>query len=322
MAAYVLRRIALFAVGLLVTTIIVFAVLRVLPGDVAQVIGGTQATPEQVEAIRQQYGLDRPVVTQYLEWLGGLLRFDFGESLITRTPIADEIAEKLTVTLPLVLMAIGVSVLIGVPIGTLAALRHRRPVGRILGYLAQTAAAVPVLWTGLLLILLFGRNVGLVGVLPSQGFPRSGWDDPAAALQALILPALTIGIVEGAIVLRFMRGAVLEQMNQDYIRTAMARGHSRVAAVLRHGLPNASLSVLAVIGLQAASLVGGAVVIETLFALPGLGSTLVTDVGQRDLVSVQGIVVFLTAGVLVIGLLIDVAQRLIDPRQRRAVADV
>lgn len=317
MLPYVLRRLGLFVVGLFVMTILVFVVLRVLPGDVAQVIGGIKATPEQLAQIRAQYGLDRPLPIQYLDWVGGVFRLDLGTSLITHTPIAAEIGQKLLVTLPLCLLSIGVAVAIGVPVGTYAALHRRSAVGRVVTYISQAAAAVPVLWTGLLLILLFGRGVGVVGILPSQGFPKEGWAHPGAAIAALALPALTVGIVEGAVVLRYMRSSVVNEMNLDYIRTSMSRGLTRTQAVIRHGLPNASLSVLSVVGLQTASLVGGAVVIEELFTLPGLGAKLVADVGNRDLLSVQGIMVVLTGLVLVIGLVVDVAHRAIDPRQRR-----
>jgi peptide/nickel transport system permease protein len=320
MFPFVLRRLGLFVVGLLVTTAVVFVVLRVLPGDVAQVIGGIKATPEQIAQIRIAYGLDRPLPVQYFDWLGGLLHFDLGRSLITQSPIQVELAEKLAVTVPLCVLGMLVALLIGAPLGVIAALRRRTVLGEVVNIAAQAAAAVPVLWTGLLLILLFGRGVGLVGVLPSQGFPRDGWADPGAALAALALPALTIGIVEGAVVLRFVRSALVAELHHDYVRTAMSRGLTRTRAVLAHAVPNASLAVFSVIGLQAASLVGGAVVIESLFALPGLGAKLVNDVGDRDLLSVQAILVFLTAAVLVIGLVIDVTHRVIDPRQRRVAA--
>ncbi len=320
MALYVLRRLGLFAVGLFITSIIVFVVLRVLPGDVAQVIGGIKATPEQVADIRVRYGLDQPLIVQYFDWFGGLLHGDLGRSLITNSPIQNELAEKLAVTLPLCVLGIVVAVVIGIPLGVYAALRHDTRFGQLVGYIAQAAAAVPVLWTGLLLILLVGKGVGLVSILPSQGFPLDGWAEPGKAIAALILPALTIGIVEGAALLRFTRSAVLDAMGQDYIRTAMSRGLTHTQAVLQHGVPNASLSVLSVIGLQIASLIGGTVVIETLFALPGLGSKLVTDVGNRDLISVQGTIVVLTALVLFIGLAIDIAHRVIDPRQRRVTS--
>lgn len=320
MTVYVLRRVGLFLAALFVTTIIVFVALRVLPGDVAQVIGGINATPEQLAEIRVRYGLDQPIVAQYFSWLGGLLRLDLGQSLITGSSIQGQIVEKLAVTLPLCVLGIVVAIAIGVPLGTLAAVRHDTALGRVVEYVAQAAAAVPVLWTGLLLILLFGRGIGLVGILPSQGFPRDGWANPGAALLSLILPALTIGIVEGAVILRFTRSSVLDAVNQDYIRTAMSRGLSRDQAAIQHAVPNASLAVLSVIGLQAASLIGGAVVIEALFSLPGLGTKLVNDVGNRDLISVQGIVVVLTGLVLLVGLAIDIAHRVIDPRQRRVAS--
>lgn len=320
MALYVLRRLGLFVLGLLVTSAIVFGVLRVLPGDVAQVVGGVKATPEQIAAIREAYGLDQPLLSQYLHWLGGLVRLDLGESLLTGTPIADELAEKLAVTVPLCLLGLTVAVLLGVPLGVWSGLRHRRPAGAAVSALAQGLAAVPVVWAGLLLVVLLGRGVGLLPVLPSQGFPRDGWADPGAAFASLVLPAVTIGIVEGAVILRFVRSAILEALPQDYIRTAAAKGLTRTQAVLRHGLPNASLAVLSVIALQAASLVTGAVLVEALFALPGMGRMLADDVGQRDLVKVQSEVLLLTGLVLGIGLLVDVVHRVIDPRQRRAVA--
>lgn len=320
MAAYVLRRLGLFVLGLVVTSVIVFATLRVLPGDVAQVIGGIKATPEQLDRIRVAYGLDRSLASQYLDWLAGVVRGDLGTSLLTRAPIGGQLMEKFEVTLPLCAMGLAVAVAIGVPLGVYSALRNGRLVGGLVSVGAQALAAVPVLWAGLLLILVLGQGVGLVGVLPSQGFPLDGWDDPGRALRSLILPAITIGVVEGAIILRFVRSAVLEAIPQDYVRTAAAKGLTRTQAIVRHGLPNVSLAVLSVIALQAASLIAGAVLVETLFALPGVGSMLVADVGNRDLVKVQSEILLLTGLVLLIGLLVDVAHRVIDPRQRRAVA--
>lgn len=317
MALYVLRRLGLFVLGLLATSAIVFGVLRVLPGDVAQVVGGVKATPEQIAAIRETYGLDQPLLSQYLHWLGGLVRFDLGDSLLTGTPIASELAEKLAVTIPLCLLGLTVAIVLGVPAGVYAGLHHRRPGAVTVSAGAQALAAVPVLWAGLLLVVLLGKGVGLVPVLPSQGFPLDGWAEPGKALSSLVLPALTIGIVEGAVILRFVRSAILEALPQDYIRTAAAAGLTRTQAVLRHGLPNASLAVLSVIALQAASLVTGAVLVEALFALPGMGRMLAADVGQRDLVKVQSEVLLLTGLVLLIGLVVDIVHRVIDPRQRR-----
>lgn len=318
MAVYTLRRLGLFALALLVTSLVVFGVLRVLPGDVAQVIGGTTATPAQLAAIRELYGLDRSLADQYLSWLAGTGRGDLGVSVVTGAPVADQIAEKLQVTLPLAALGLVVALLVGLPLGVWAGMRHDGRFGRAVAVVAQAAAAVPVVWVGLILVVLFGRGVGMVGILPSQGFPVDGWDQPGQALQSLLLPALTIGIVEGAVVLRYTRSAVLEAAPADYVRTAAAAGLTRDRALLRHGLPNASLAVLAVIALQAASLLTGAVLVEALFALPGVGSMLVDDVGTRDLVKVQSEVFVLTATVLVIGLAVDLVHRAIDPRQRLA----
>lgn len=318
MVGYVTRRIALFAVGLLVVSLVVFAVLRVLPGDVAHVVGGTTATPDQLAAIRAAYGLGRPLPVQYLQWLTGIVHGDLGRSLLTDTPVATELWAKAQVTVPLATFGMLVAIVLGVPLGVWAGLRHEGRLGRAVAVVAQTAAAVPVVWAGLLLVVLLGQGVGLVGLLPSQGFPRDGWADPAAALRALVLPALTIGVVEGAALARFTRSAVLEASGQDYLRTAAAAGLTRDQALLRHGLPNVSLSVLSVLGLQAASLVAGAVLVEALFVLPGLGTLLASDVGDRDLVAVQGEIFALTAAVLAVGLVVDVVHRFVDPRQRLA----
>jgi peptide/nickel transport system permease protein len=180
---------------------------------------------------------------------------------------------------------------------------------------AQALAAVPVVWAGLMLVVIFAVWLGW---LPAQGFPRNGWADPGAAIRSLILPALTIGVVEGAMLMRFVRSATLQAIGQDYVRTAAAKGLTRTRALIRHGLPNVALSIITVLGLQVAGIVVGAVIIEQLFSLPGIGRMLVTDVGQRDLPKVQSELLALTGFVLVIGFVVDLVQRLIDPRQREA----
>nr|WP_197980527.1 MULTISPECIES: ABC transporter permease [unclassified Frigoribacterium] len=308
-----LGRTALFALGLVVASVLIFATLRLLPGDVAQAIAGTTGSPAQVAALREQLGLDRPIAAQYLDWAAGLLRLDLGESLVTGTPVADEIAEKLGVTLPLAWLSLVFGLLIGVPAGVWAAARHRRPVGLVVGVGSQLLAAVPAVWLGMLLIALFAVTLGW---LPTQGWPLDGWQDPGRALRSLVLPALTIGIIEGAVLLRFTRSAAIGALDQDYVRAAAAKGMTLDRALLRHGLPNVMLSVVSVLGLQVVGLVVGAVVVEQLFTLPGLGRMLVTDVGRRDLTKVQGELMTLTAIVLFVGLLVDVAHRRLDPRLR------
>ncbi|ROP78027.1 peptide/nickel transport system permease protein [Frigoribacterium sp. PhB107] len=313
MTRFLLGRTALFALGLVVASVLIFAALRLLPGDVAQAIAGTTGSPAQVAALREQLGLDRPIVAQYLDWAGGLLRLDLGESLVTGSPVAGEIAEKLGVTLPLAGLSLVFGLLIGVPAGVWAAARHRRPVGLVVGVGSQLLAAVPAVWLGMLLIALFAVTLGW---LPTQGWPLDGWQDPGRALRSLVLPALTIGIIEGAVLLRFTRSAAIGALDQDYVRAAAAKGMTLDRALLRHGLPNVMLSVVSVLGLQVVGLVVGAVVVEQLFTLPGLGRMLVTDVGRRDLTKVQGELMTLTAIVLFVGLLVDVAHRRLDPRLR------
>jgi peptide/nickel transport system permease protein len=312
---YALTRLALLVVGLLVASVLIFLSLRVLPGDVAQLIAGTEGTPAQVAAIRAQLGLDQPLVAQYLGWIGGLLRGDLGTSLLTGASVADELGQKAQITVPLGLMALTVAILIAVPFGVLSAMRRGRPTGTGISVASQTLAAVPVVWAGMMLVVVFAVWLGW---LPAQGFPRDGWSDPATAFRSLILPALTIGVVEGAMLLRFVRSATLQAVGQDYVRTAAAKGLTRNAALIRHGLPNVGLSVITVLGLQVAGIIVGAVVIEQLFTLPGIGRMLVADVGARDLPKVQGELLVLTGFVLLIGFLVDLLHRVIDPRQREA----
>lgn len=315
MIRYTLTRVALLLLGLLVASVLIFLSLRVLPGDIAQLIAGTNSTPEQVAAIRGRLGLDQPLPLQYLDWIGGILRGDLGTSLLNGSSVASELAQKAQVTVPLGLMALAIAVLFAVPLGVLSAMRRGRLGGTALSVGAQTLAAVPVVWAGMMLVVVFAVWLGW---LPAQGFPRGGWDDPAAALRSLLLPALTIGIVEGAMLMRFVRSATMQAIGQDYVRTAAAKGLTRSAALIRHGLPNVALSVVTVLGLQVAGIIVGAVVIEQLFSLPGIGRMLVADVSARDLPKVQGELLVLTGFVLIVGFVVDLTHRLIDPRQREA----
>ena len=313
MIRFLITRIALLVVGLAVASILIFLTLRVLPGDVAQVIGGTQASPAQVAALRADLGLDRPIWQQYLDWAGGILHFDLGRSLITHTPVADELGQKLQVTLPLAGLSLLFGLVLGVPLGVVSALRHRTVGGFVLSAAAQAIAAVPVVFAGVLLIVLLALTLKL---LPTQGFPLDGWAEPGRALQALILPALTIALVEGAVVLRFTRSAALEALGQDYVRTAASKGMTTTRALVTHGLPNVLLSVVSVLGIQIAGLIVGAVIVEQLFQLPGVGRMLVSDVGNRDFTKVQSELLALTALILIVGTAVDIAHRLIDPRER------
>jgi peptide/nickel transport system permease protein len=312
---YALTRLGLLVVGLAVASVLIFLSLRVLPGDVAQLIAGAEATPAQIAAVRASLGLDVPLWSQYGDWIGGLLRGDLGTSLVTGTSVVAELADKARVTVPLAAMSLTVALLVGIPFGVLSALGRRRASGTAVSVIAQGLAAVPVVWAGLMLVVVFSVWLGW---LPPQGFPRSGWDDSAAAFRALLLPAVTIGVVEGAMLLRFVRSATLQALGQDYVRTAAAKGLTRTRALLSHGLPNVGLSVITVLGLQIAGVIVGAVIIEQLFTLPGIGRMLVGDVASRDLPKVQGELLALTGFVLFVGFLVDLVHRLVDPRQREA----
>lgn len=315
MIRYTLTRGVLLLAGLFVSSVVIFLALRVFPGDVAQILAGTQATPEQVEALREVLGMNQPLLSQYLSWMGGVVTGDLGASSVTGTPVAEQLWEKAQITVPLGILSLLIALLIAIPFGILAALPATRRSGTAINVTAQALAAVPVVWAGMMLIVVFAV---WLGVLPSQGFPLDGWTEPGRALRSLVLPALTIGIIEGAMLLRFVRSATLQAAGEDFVRTAAAKGLTRTSALIRHGIPAVGLSIITVLGLQVAGIIVGSVIIEQLFVLPGIGRMLVADVGGRDLMKVQSTLLVLTGFVLVIGFLVDLVHHLIDPRQREA----
>jgi peptide/nickel transport system permease protein len=312
-AAFALRRAGLFVLSLVAASVLVFALLRLLSGDTAQVVAGTEATPAQVQQLRVELGTDRPLPAQYLGWIGGVAVGDFGTSPLSGVSVTSELAAKLTVSGPLVLGATLVAVVVAVPLGIVAAVRHRSRVGVGLSALSQLGIAIPTLWLGLVLALVFAVWLRW---LPAQGFPTQGWARPGRAFASLVLPSITLGLAEGAVLLRFVRSATLGVLNQDFLRTARATGLTRTGALLRHGLRNAALPVVSILGLQVAALIVGTVVVEAVFTLPGIGRMLLDDVGRRDLVKVQGEALLITGAVLTIGFLIDLVHRLVDPRLR------
>jgi len=315
MAVFAVRRLALLAVSLLLASALIFFVLRLLSGDEAQVIAGVQATPAQVQQLRHQLGTDRPLLAQYLSWIGGVATGDFGSSALSGLRVSTELSQKVAVTGPLVLGSMVLAVLFAVPVGVWAALWHRRRVGLGITALSQLGIALPTLWVGLMLAIVFAVWLRW---LPPQGFPVAGWSRPGRAVASLVLPCLTLALSEGAVLLRFVRSATLGVLSQDFLRTARATGLTHTGALLRHGLRNAAVPVVSVLGLQIAALIVGAIVVEQVFTLPGVGRMLIADVGNRDLVKVQGEVLLIAAAVLVIGFLIDLVHRLVDPRLRVA----
>jgi peptide/nickel transport system permease protein len=312
-AVFALRRAGLFVLSLLAASVLIFALLRLLSGDIALVMAGTEATPDQVRQVRAELGTDRPLPAQYLDWIGGVATGDFGTSPLSGVSVTAELAAKLAVTAPLVLGSVLVAVVVAVPLGIVAAVRHRSRLGVAITALSQLGIAVPALWLGLVLAVVFAVWLRW---LPAQGFPTAGWDRPGRAFSSLVLPSITLGLAEGAVLLRFVRSATLGVLHQDFLRTARATGLTRTGALLRHGLRNAALPVVSILGLQVAALLVGTVVVEAVFNLPGIGGMLLDDVGNRDLVKVQGEVLLITGAVLTIGFVIDLVHRLIDPRLR------
>ncbi|MFV0308244.1 MAG: ABC transporter permease [Desertimonas sp.] len=313
MGLFIVRRFGLLLVAVLVTSVLVFLLLRLLPGDLARIIGGTTASPARVEALREELGLNRPLWNQYTEWMGGVLHGDFGRSAQNQASVTGELGQKLTVTGPLVLFSTVLSVVVAVPLGIFAAARNRSADGVAVSAIGQLGIALPTFWVGLMLATIVGARWGW---LPAQGFPRDGWADPWEAIKRLTLPTITLALSQGAVLLRFVRSATLDVLHQDYIRTARAKGLTRNQALWRHGLRNAALPIISILGVQIASLIAGVVVIERVFNLPGVGQMLVRDIGLRDLDKVQGTVLLIAVIVLVIGFLIDLLHRVADPRLR------
>ncbi|GIG88746.1 ABC transporter permease [Plantactinospora endophytica] len=315
MVRYLVRRGGLLVASLLFASVALFLLLRVLPGDPANALLTVDATPEQIEAARRQVGSDRPLPEQFVTWLGQLVRLDLGRSFVSTLPVGPEITDRLAVTVPLALTAFALAIVIAVPVGYLCARWSRTWYGATISALSQLGIAVPVFWVGMLLVFVFALRLR---VFPSGGFPRAGWADPGAALTALTLPVLTVALVMSASLIRYVRSATLDVLHSDYLRTARALGASSAEAMWRHGLRNAAGPVVSILGIELATTFLGTVVVESVFALPGLGSMLVKGIMQHDYPVIQGVLFVSTVTVLVIGFLADLAQRLLDPRLRRA----
>ena len=315
---FVIRRLLLFVAALFGVSLLVFVALRILPGDVAAVMAGTAATPERIAALRTQFGLDRPYIVQYLDWAGGLLHGDLGTSVLTGRSVASQVGQRAAITFPLIAMSLIVALAIGLPLGCASVLARSRRVRGFLQTLAIIGGAVPALWSGLLLILLFSRGVGLIGILPSQGFPSAGWSSAGAAFASLILPALATGIVSGAGIMRYTRAALGDVIAAGPIDMAMSCGMTRTRAVLSIGLRLATPQLVSVVGLTFAQMITGVMVVESLYALPGIGALLIGDVGNRDLIAVQSELFLLSAFFLALGLVVDLLHRALDPRLKAA----
>ena len=300
------------AVTLFFVSVLVFVVIRILPGDAAMIILGTEGSPEAVARLRAAMGLDRPFAVQYLEWIGRAARGDLGRSIQYDVPVAGLILSRMSVTLPLTLLAGGLMVVTAVPVGVFAATRHRRWGDYLAMTLSQLGVAVPGFWAGLLLVLLFSVKLGWVQSGGFDGWSQGFW----RALRSLILPAAALGFFQFAVLARTTRSAVLEVLREEYVKTARAKGVAEGGVLFRHALRNAMIPVITVAGIQLGQLMAGSIVLETVFYLPGLGRLAIGAISARDLPVVQGVVLFVASMIVLINVAVDVLYGFLDPRIR------
>jgi len=313
MPAFLLGRFVSLALSLFAASVVIFLLIEIVPGDPAQFMLGLNATPELADALREQLGLNGPPVERYINWVLGLLRGDLGISYGYKVPVADLVADRIWISLPLAIYALALSTLIAFPVGILAATRRGSATDVGIMGATQLGVAVPNFWFAMLLVLLFAVTLRWFS---AGGFP--GWQDPLMALKALTLPAIALALPQASILARVMRSSLLDTLGEDYIRSARAKGLTRGQTLWRHALRNALIPVLTIIGLQFSFLLAGAVIIENVFFLPGLGRLVFQGITQRDLIVVKSVVMILVFAVTLVTFLVDIAYAIVDPRLRRS----
>ena len=312
MLRYALKRGFSLIISLAVASLVIFFVIEIAPGDPASFMLGINAEPDTVAALRAELGLDQGKLQRYLAWVGGMLQGDFGMSYTYRTPVAGMIADRMWVSLPLALYALALSTLIAFPAGIYAAARRGKAGDMAVMGATQLGVAVPNFWFAMILVLVFAINLRWFG---AGGF--AGWDDGlGTALHSLTLPAIALALPQAAILARVMRSALLDILGEDFMRTARAKGLTRRQALWRHGLRNAMIPVLTIIGLQFSFLLAGAIIIEQVFFLPGLGRLVFQAISSRDLIVVESVVMILVFAVITVNFLVDLAYALVAPRLR------
>ncbi len=314
MFRFIVRRLVLSLPILLLVSIMVFGLIHLIPGDPVTVILGQEATPEAAAALRHELGLDQPLLIQYVTWVSHVLRGDLGRSLVDRTPVIDQIKLRLPVTLELTIGTFLIALLIAIPAGVLSATRRGSVADYTSTLIALGGLSVPSFWLGIMFILFFAVRL--------HWFPASGYvpfaQDPRANLAAMIMPMVATGIRESAALTRMLRSSLLEVLNADYVRTARGKGLNEWLVVMRHAFRNALVPVVTSAGLLLAGLIGGLVITETIFAIPGFGRLIVEAIYQRDFVTVQGAILVSALLVVAINLIVDLIYALIDPRIRLA----
>lgn len=313
MTAYLLRRFVSLSLSLVAASLVIFLVMEVVPGDPASFMMGINADPAAVAALREQLGLNEPLPLRYLGWVAGLLQGDFGVSYTYRVPVSELIAERVMISLPLTLYALALSTLIAFPAGILAAARRNSATDLSVMGATQLGVAIPNFWFAMILVLVFAINLRWFS---AGGFP--GWDAGIlAAMKSLTLPAIALALPQASILARVMRSSLIDTLDEDFMRTARAKGLSRSQALRRHALRNALIPVLTIIGLQFSFLLAGGIIIENVFYLPGLGRLVFQAITQRDLIVVRSVVILLVFAVIVVTFLVDLAYAAADPRLRR-----
>jgi len=309
----VTRRLLVFLATVLVASMVIFLIVQALPGDVAQATLGMGASPDAVEALRIKWGLDRPLPLRYLEWLGGMLHGDFGSSYLTGTPVMSQIAHPLGVTAWLVGLSIPLSVVVAIPLGLVAAMMRRRWPGVVLNAVSHIGLAIPVFFAGTVLTIIFAVKLSW---LPANGYVTL-FSSPVEWLRHMVLPVAALVLVQACLLARYVRAGFIDVLTEDYYRTARAAGWTKWRGLMRHGMRNMATSLVTIVGVQVASLLVGAILVEKVFVLPGLGSLLVQAVSARDLMVVQGVGMLLVFAVLLVNLVVDLAYFAIDPRLTR-----
>ncbi len=292
--------------------VMIFVIFRVIPGDPALIILGTEADERQIEAMRQRLGTDRPIAEQFLRWVSGAVRGDLGESLRFSQPVTRMIANRLTVTVPLAILSISIVILVGIPLGVLLALYRNSFLDGVISLITQLGIAVPSFWAALLLMIVFGVQLGW---LPIGTF--TSWEEDAReAVRSLILPAIAVALPPLAVVVRYVRNGFLDQATQDYVRTALSKGLPQRMVIYRHILRNTLIPVVTVLGIIFADIVSGTLVVEQVFGLPGVGRLLFTAVGFRDFPLLQGLALYIALVVIGLNFVVDLTYGWIDPRVR------
>lgn len=312
MSAFILTRLASLVLSLIVASVVIFLVLQVVPGDPALFMLGLNAQPDTLAALRHQMGLDQPLLAQYVGWVLGMLHGDFGTSYTYRVPVSELINGRLIVSVPLALMALALTLLISFPAGIFAAARRNSRSDFAVMGATQLGVAIPNFWFAILLVLVFAVTLHWFS---AGGF--AGWQNPWLGLRALILPAIALALPQAAILTRVMRSALLDTLDEDYIRSARAKGLTRNQTIWRHALRNALIPVLTIIGLQFSFLLAGGIIIENVFFLPGLGRLVFQAITQRDLIVVKSVVMLLVFAVILVNFLVDLSYAVVDPRLRR-----